>query len=461
MRIDIPEKVNNILLSLFSKGKQAYIVGGCVRDSLLRIEPKDWDITTDALPEEVIDIFSKEYQVLDVGIQYGTVILIDEDKERFEITTFRTESDYEDNRRPSKVCFTDSLKEDLSRRDFTINAMAYNNFSGLVDFFGGRKDLANGIIKCVEDADERFKEDALRIMRAFRFMARYKDFCLHVSLISAIINNKNLLNTISKERISDELIKILKSDPSVLKDMYRTEVLQTIIPEFKDLNKCLQNHNYHYTNVFAHTLVALVKSKNDEIIRLALLLHDIGKPKCKFIDDKGITRFYGHGIASANMAKEILTRLKFSNKTINDVFLLIKYHDVDLRKKKNIRKMLNIFGPDNFFKLLDIQEADTEGQSEYAKKRKKEQHLINRQNAKEILNNGECYQIKDLSINGRDLIEELDVQPGPLMGVILNKALEHVMRHPEKNTKKSLLKFAYGLKNDPSINKIASSKGEQ
>lgn len=437
MKINLPEKVNQIIHTLQSNGYEAYAVGGCVRDSILNRVPDDWDITTSATPLETKALFPKTF---DTGIEHGTItVLID--REAFEVTTYRVDGKYEDSRHPSEVTFTRNLKEDLLRRDFTINAMAYNEEEGLVDIFGGMQDLENKRIRCVGNARARFGEDALRILRAVRFAAQL-GFDIDKETQEAILELSPTLANISAERIQVELIKMLtSSNPGMLRKAYELGITKVILPEFDGMMKTEQENPHHKYSVGEHTLKSIEAIRADKVLRLAMLFHDIAKPLMKTIDEDGVAHFKMHDVKGAEMTKQILRRLKFDNVTMNKVTKLVQYHDYRMpAEAKNVRRAMNRIGEELFPYYLEVRKADTLAQSEYMQ----EEKLQNIEEVKlcyeEILKREECVSLKTLAITGRDLIAA-GMQPGKEIGEVLNKLLELVIEHPEYNTKETLLKF--------------------
>ena len=314
-KISLPAKVARILNTLGEHGYEAYAVGGCVRDSLLGRMPQDWDITTSARPEQVKALFR---HTIDTGIQHGTVTVM-LDHEGFEVTTYRIDGEYEDARHPKEVAFTANLLEDLKRRDFTINAMAYNEVTGLVDAFDGIGDLERGVIRCVGNAMERFSEDALRMLRAVRFAAQL-GFSIERETQEAIAGLAGNIKKVSAERIQVELVKLLTSpNPGELKVAYRTGLTAVFLPEFDMMMETPQNNPHHCYSVGEHTLKAIEAVPADKVLRLTMLLHDIAKPACKTTDKKGVDHFYGHPVRGSEMARGILRRLKFDNDTTDRV----------------------------------------------------------------------------------------------------------------------------------------------
>lgn len=432
--ISIPSEVATALDMLTGSGFEAFIVGGCVRDSLLGKAPKDYDITTSALPSEVEEVF-KNYRIIETGIKHGTVtVLIDGTP--LEITTYRIDSDYTDNRHPNSVDFTKSLYEDTARRDFTMNAIAYNDKSGLVDYYGGENDILKGIIRCVGNADRRFKEDALRILRAIRFSS-VLGFNIEDSTKQAIFRNKELLTKISQERIASELVKLLcgKNVRKVLVEYI--DVLGVVIPELLPM-KDFDQHNYHHIyDVLTHTAVSVENIEPQSVLRLAALFHDIGKPHCFTLVD-GTGHFYGHASISAEIADRILERLKFDNATRKTVGKLIRLHDVQIECRENVvKRSLNKNSPEIFFMLLKLKKADTLALNpKYCDRLELFDELESL--AYEILEKNACFSLKDLSVNGSDIMS-LGVSPGKKIGIILNLLLEDVINGKIPNERDCLL----------------------
>lgn len=436
MIMNIPVDVVKIIDKLAEKGFEAYTVGGCVRDSLLDKKPEDWDICTSALPDQVKEVFDG-YLVIETGLKHGTVT-IRLNHQSYEITTYRVDGEYLDNRRPQSVNFVSSLKEDLARRDFTINAMAYNSAKGLEDYYEGCKDLKNKVIRCVGNPDERFNEDALRIIRALRF-ASVLGFNIEKETTRSIHKNKGLLDNIARERINLELRKLLcgKGVKKVLLEY--SDVLAAIIPELAPMFGFKQNNPHHKYDVWEHTVVAIDNSTNDVMIRLALLLHDIAKPECYTCDEKGIGHFYSHGEFGSQIAKNVLRNLKFDNETINHIFQLVKYHDADISdKNKFIKKWLNKLGEIQFKRLLKVKYADVMGQSDYLREEKLKIIDNIENNLRQVLEEKQCFNLKDLAVNGRDLIV-IGIDDGRKIGEILNWLLEQVIENKLENKKNILL----------------------
>jgi tRNA nucleotidyltransferase (CCA-adding enzyme) len=439
--INIPPEVMFIMKTLNNNKYEAFIVGGCVRDSLLGKEPKDWDLTTNAKPEEIRKLFAK---TIDTGIKHGTITIV-LNCMNFEITTYRTEGEYLDNRRPENVKFTSSLVEDLSRRDFTMNAIAYNPNEGFIDPFKGINDITGMIIRAVGNADKRFKEDALRMLRGIRFSAEL-NFSLEQDTIHAIRNNNYLINNISKERIQEELTKLLVSEAPLrfllLKD---TEILQFILPEFDRCFNISQNNPYHIYNVAMHSLYAVSYIESNKVLRWVMLLHDLGKVFTKTTDENGIDHFHGHMSKSVQLAEDILKGLKFDNKTLSLIRRLIQHHDIDIEPKYNsVRKAINSIGDDIFMDLLKVKTADKKAQNPIYLKAGLDH--IDRINSiyLDIKNKQECISISDLAIGGRDLIE-LGFEQNKKLGLVLNALLIAVIEDPNLNKKEKLLELAKDL----------------
>ena len=442
MNITMPSKAAYIISKLQARGYDAYIVGGCVRDSLLGLEPADWDITTSAKPEQVKALFPR---TIDTGLKHGTVTVM-MDKTPYEITTYRIDGIYEDHRHPTQVTFTNSLREDLMRRDFTINAMAYNDRDGLVDLFHGREDLQQRVIRCVGSARERFEEDALRMLRAVRFSGQL-NFEIEEATLEAIEEMHGLLANVSAERIQIELMKLLVSrHPDYLRYAWSTGLTSVFLPEFDRMMDTPQNNPHHIYNVGEHTLHALLASKDDPLLRLTILLHDVGKPDSYTTDENGVDHFQGHNAKGAAMSAEILRRLKFDNHTIHVVTTLIANHDIRFNQPlttglSHVRKVINRVGPDLFPSLLDVMEADVSAQSDYMRLYKLTALKETRQAYEEILRSQDCLSLKDLAINGNDL-KALGMKEGRIIGTILKALLNLVLEQPEHNTYEYLSELA-------------------
>lgn len=435
-KILIPTGVSIVLNTLEDNGFEAYVVGGCVRDSLLGTQPKDWDVCTSATPEEVERCFAGR-RIVETGIQHGTVTVF-VGGIGFEVTTFRTEGSYSDNRRPDSVEFVKDIELDLSRRDFTMNAMAYSESSGLVDPFGGEQSLADKVISCVGNADERFNEDALRIMRALRFASTY-GFSIDEQTAEAIHKNRELLNNIAVERINTELCKMLRGDGILDVLLDYNDVITTIIPELAPCVGFEQNNKYHQYTVYDHIAHAVSNYKGDDVCTLvALLLHDIGKPLCYTEDENG-GHFYGHGIPSFSIAEQVLERLRFDNKSQHDIAELVLYHDSTIEPTpRTVRRWLNKVGEVQFRRLMDIRLADIlahkEGTTESRIQRRNDALAL----AEEIIASNQCFTVKNLAINGNDVMQD-GIPEGRMVGAALNAALDAVISGVVENQKDILL----------------------
>lgn len=437
-QIQLPEKVKYIISQLEQAGFEAYAVGGCVRDCLLGRNPNDWDVTTSAKPLEVKAVFG---HTIDTGIQHGTVTVMLE-REGFEVTTYRIDGEYEDSRHPREVIFTANLIEDLKRRDFTINAFAYNDKSGIVDAFHGMKDLSDGVIRCVGEASERFDEDALRILRAVRFSAQL-GFTVAEETKAAIKILAPNLRHISAERIQAELVKLLMSDhPDALRDAYELGITKAVLPELDAAFATAQQNPHHQYTVGEHLMQSLLHIQADKSLRLAALLHDIGKPKVRTTDGEGIDHFHGHVEVSEQMAAGILRRLKFDNDTITKVQKYIRYHDYKPEPSaRAVRRAVNKIGAEYFEQVMALWRADTLAQSSYERQRKLAHIDAVEQLYTEIMESNQCISLKTLEITGNDLIA-LGVPKGKQIGVLLNQLLEEVLQEPGHNTHEYLMQKA-------------------
>jgi tRNA nucleotidyltransferase (CCA-adding enzyme) len=438
----MPDEVKFIINELQQKGYKAYIVGGSVRDSVLGKVPKDWDVTTNCKPEEVISIFkSLGYEVIETGLKHGTVTVMI-NKVGFEITTFRIDGEYSDHRHSDEVIFVEDVTKDLARRDFTINAMAYNDQEGLIDPFGGLDDIKGRNIKCVGDAIERFTEDALRMLRAARFIAQL-NFILDTDVMMAMTKKADTLKFVSKERIRDELCKILVAKEAV-RGLYVISYLGLVPYVIPQLEKCIgfdQNNSHHDKNVYDHIMSVIDNSPARLDVRLAALLHDIGKPECYTVDEKGEGHFYKHHMISMDIANEVLKDLRFDNNTINKVAILVKEHmsRYEHLRTPNIKKFINRVGIENLEDLFDLQIADIKGST----KRSEDFEDINnlKEQCYKILNEKQPLTVKDLAINGKDLIA-IGYKPGVELGNKLKELMELVLEEIEPNEKERLLELS-------------------
>lgn len=436
-KIVIPEKAKQIINQLEQAGYEAYVVGGPVRDCILGKCPMDWDITTSASPYQVKEIFS---YTIDTGIAHGTVTVM-MDREPFEVTTYRVDGEYKDHRRPEEVCFTKSLKEDLLRRDFTINAMAYNDRDGLIDYYGGVEDLKRKVIRCVGQASKRFDEDALRILRALRFQAQL-GFTIEDQTKQAVREQAKYLKDISAERIQVELTKLLLSKhPETILDAYELGVTSVVLPEFDRMMETPQNNPHHRYSVGVHTVEALKNAEADHILRWTMLLHDVGKPDAR-VEGPDKDRFQGHHVIGDEMARKILRRLKFDNQTVKQVTKLVYWHDIRFGSakevnKRTVRRWASKLSVPLFEKLLKVQQADILAQSSFMLEEKQE--ILDRTAVlfEEIKKEKDCLKVKDLALDGKDLIS-LGMKPGKELGEMLNELLELVLDDPGKNSREIL-----------------------
>ena len=435
LKIEIPQGAAWVLEQLRDAGYEAYVVGGCVRDSLLHRMPDDWDITTSAKPEDTKRIFRR---TVDTGIQHGTVTVM-VDRTGYEVTTYRIDGEYADGRHPEHVTFTASLLEDLKRRDFTINAMAYSPAEGLVDEFDGIGDINRRVIRAVGDPVQRFTEDALRMMRAIRFSAQL-DYRIDEDTREGIRLLAPNLQKVSAERIRVELEKLLLSEhPEELKEAYELGLLRQFLPELSECMECGQNNPHHCLSVGDHILCAVKAARRDKVLRLALLLHDIAKPQVKTTDENGIDHFHGHAARSAALADRILRDLKYDNQTREAAVRLIAWHDCNLGDSlPEIRKSISELGKEWFLPLLEVKTSDVEAQSDYQRDEKLGKIEYWRNAFEEIRCAGDCLSLKDLAVSGKDLIAA-GAAPGKEIGRILHEMLEEVLREPAHNTREYLL----------------------
>ena len=431
----LPKHVKAIITTLEHAGFEGYAVGGCVRDTLLGKEPDDWDITTSAAPGQVKGLFSR---TIDTGIQHGTVTVL-MDKETYEVTTYRIDGEYEDGRHPKEVVFTANLLEDLKRRDFTINAMAYNDASGIVDAFGGMEDLENKVIRCVGEPAERFTEDALRMMRAVRFSGQL-GYEIEEKTGQAVTQLAPTLSKISAERICTELTKLMVSPhPDYLRKAYELGMTKVFLPEFDAVMETPQNNPHHSYSAGEHILHSLNHVRADKVLRFAMLFHDFGKAVTRTTDEEGIDHFHGHVEQSADMADKIMKRLRFDNDTREKVVSLVKYHDLEIGlTPKAVRRAIVKTGEELFPYLLEVKRADVLAQSMYLREEKEIELQQLEAIYKEVIANKDCTSVKMLAVNGSDLIAA-GIKPGKELGNILQQLLEQVLEDPSRNTKEYLL----------------------
>ncbi|MDE7358835.1 MAG: CCA tRNA nucleotidyltransferase [Lachnospiraceae bacterium] len=437
MQIQLPDKVQNIINTLEEAGYEAYAVGGCVRDSMLGRKPDDWDITTSAKPEEMKRLFPR---TVDTGIKHGTVTVL-LGGEGFEVTTYRIDGVYEDGRHPTEVNFTSNLKEDLRRRDFTINAMAYNERSGLVDLYGGLADMENRVIRCVGDARERFDEDALRMLRAVRFSAQL-GFRIDEATGEAVKALATNLQKISAERIQVELVKLVTSPhPDYLRTAYELGITAQILPEFDLCMETPQRHKHHCYDVGEHILHSMLGVGPDKVLRLGMLFHDIGKPQTLTVDPDGTTHNKKHPYEGEKITRKVMRRLKFDNDTTDKVTKLVLYHDYDIAPTEaGVRRAINRMGEDIFAMIFTVRRADIAAQSDYMREEKLAKVAYIEKLYREVLARKDAVTLKDLAISGNDLIAE-GMPPGRQIGETLSALLERVLDDPSLNTREILLKL--------------------
>lgn len=431
MDLKIDKKADFILNKLKEKGFEGFIVGGCVRDLILGNTPKDYDITTNAKPNEIINTF-KDYKTILTGIKYGTVTVVI-DKTPFEITTYRKENEYINNRKPKSVEFLSSIDEDLYRRDFTINSMAYNNDKKLIDLYDGLNDIKKGIIRAIGNKDEKFEEDAIRILRAYRFAGRY-GWKIEEETKKSMIKNMNLLNNIAKERIIPELKEIFESGM----DIYDMDFIKTLFPVINDCFNTYQNNKYHMRSVGEHIYNTFNNIDNVFYLKMTMLLHDIGKVDTKTTDENNVDHFYNHADISREKARIILNNFKFDNENKHKILTLIEYHDKYMAPEpKYIKKMLNKIGEDLFFDLIKVRIADDTAKNHELVKNNLKLFKETEALAKKIINEKQPYNIKDLDISGKDIIK-LGYE-GKEIGEILNYLLNKVLEDSSVNKKEKLI----------------------
>lgn len=443
MKIHLPANVLKVFEVVEEYDEEIFLVGGCVRDIYLGRVPKDYDFTSSAEPEKLINIFKqKGFKTIPTGIDYGTITVLIQG-EPFEITTFRSDGKYSDGRRPSEVEFSKDIDEDLKRRDFTMNALAYNPKIGVIDNHGGIKDLENGIIKAVGDPKQRLSEDFLRAFRAIRF-ANQLSMKIEKDIKTTIEEHFELVENVSKERINEELTKTLTSGNPLKYVRLLSVLLKDVLPEFYGSFETPQNHPYHSYNVGEHTVKVIDSIDNKIELKLTALLHDMGKPECRFTDEEGVDHFYGHHKASEKIAERFLKDLRYSNEIQTRVKTLVYYHDRQIEPTiKSVKRVLNQLGADIFLDLLKMKRADIKGQNLDYIDRSNDLDLL-KEIYEEILEENQCFSLKDLAINGRDVLD-LGVEKGKKIGIILDLLLEKVIDEPELNNKESLIKIVKSL----------------
>ena len=440
--LTLPTPVAFLLDRLNAAGYAAYAVGGCVRDALMGTVPHDWDVCTAALPQQVEAVFEAQ-RIIETGLKHGTVTVLVEDTP-YEITTFRTESGYSDHRRPDRVEFVPRLDQDLSRRDFTINAMAYHPDEGLVDLFGGQQDLNRGLIRCVGDPDARFGEDGLRLLRALRFAARL-GFAIEDETGASIHRNRELLGSISAERIFSELKGLLLGQDAGRLLLEYQDVIFTVLPELAPMAGFDPHSPHHDADVWTHTCRAVDFGPRDATLRLALLFHDCAKPQTLELDESGQGHFYGHDLAGAELAARCLNRLRCDNDTKRTVVELVRWHDTPIPlERRPLRRRVSKLGVDRVRQLIDLRRADVlaqarEGQGEKLDRLTQAQAALDALMAEES-----CFSLKDLAVNGRDLIAQ-GFPAGPGLGTVLQGLLDAVLDERVENSREALLAWARAM----------------
>lgn len=442
MKFKLPDDVTYIIEKLHKAGFDAFVTGGAVRDMMMHKEPHDYDIATSALPEDTRRLFSR---TIDTGIKHGTVTVIINGV-GYEITTFRTDGIYLDGRHPEHVRFVNSVYTDCARRDFTINSMMYGSDGEIIDFFGGRADIKEKLIRCVGESEKRFKEDALRMLRAVRFSAALS-FDISPETEKAIKKCSMLIKRVSTERIFEELNKILLSDnPDYIRTLHNLGLLQYIIPQ---LDICFyeeQRNKYHIYNVGEHIMQTVKNTPCNLILRWAALLHDVGKPCCSSVDSLGIIHFYGHHRESCRIATDVLYRLHMDKDSIRSISILIENHDVRVEPSlPAVKRMMARTGEKLFEQLMLLQKADNMAKNpEYYPE--KEQRI----NAaldiyKRIVAEGQPYLIAHLAVNGRDL-QKIGYKTGRIIGDTLKRLTDEVIIDPQLNNREYLLERAKQLR---------------
>lgn len=453
MRINIPDNILNDLKMIHSalaeNNHQCYLVGGCIRDGLLGKEPKDYDLTTSASTEEIFNALCDKVELIPTGIEFGTWTIVNRNNTNtYEITTFRSDMYDGDHsgHHPTAIKQVATIEEDLSRRDFTINAMAYDFINDkIIDPYNGQEDLERKFIRCVGNPVIRFTEDPLRMLRAIRFQSQLDGFSIVTWTRNSIWDCRELIKHISGERIQMELNKILLANPTVLDRPYSIHLLQEIMPEFASLRTIQQNNPWHSYNAYTHSIKATEIIEPELHLRLAMLFHDLGKYDTLTTDDNGIDHFYNHGIVSCDKAREILKRLRYSNEMIDKVCLLIKEHDRRIEPtKKAVKKVLNIMGEEGTRDLLKIRWADICAQNPIHLKRRARKLFHLTDLVEEIIENKEPFSRKDLKINGKMLME-IGFEFGPSIGKALDILLGYVQENPELNNATQLKVIAHGI----------------
>ena len=439
----LPAPVGEVLARLAAAGFEAWCVGGCVRDTLLGKRPFDWDVATSARPEETRAVFAGE-RLVEVGAAHGTIALVPPEGHPIEITTFRSDGEYTDARHPDSVTFSRRLEDDLSRRDFTVNAMAYHPDQGLVDLFHGREDLEQGLLRCVGDPARRFQEDALRILRCLRFASQL-GFAIEEATGAALWEEKGRLQTLSHERVREELTKLLCGENAAPVLREYAGILFTLLPELAPMKGCAQETPYHCFDVWEHTLHALEHAPADAALRWAALLHDTGKPARKTFSPDGVAHFYGHPPESGRVARRVLTRLRFSKREAEWIASLVDHHeDAMPMGEKALKRLLGQHGEAFVFTLFQLQEADLSAKAPGVFQRRLPDLEGSRARARAILERGDCLTLGDLALSGEDL-KALGIPPGPEMGSLLRRLLDAVQEGGVPNQAAALERLALCL----------------
>ena len=437
--VTMPAGAAFVLQRLKENGFQGYVVGGCVRDSLLGRAPKDWDICTDALPEEMQRVFGDQH-VIETGLKHGTLTVM-YDHEPYEVTTFRVDGEYTDHRHPDAVRFVKNVVDDLARRDFTVNAMAWNPQSGLVDAFGGQEDLRAGVIRCVGEADRRFGEDALRIMRALRFASVY-GFDIEAETAAAVHLLKDTLRDVAAERIRVELAKLLCGQGAGKMLREYADVFFAILPQLAPMHGFDQRTPYHAYDVWEHTIRAVENAPSTETLRLTLLLHDAGKPAAFTVDEQGVGHAHGHHRLSAEIAAEVLAYLRLDNATRDRILMLVEHHDWPLSTERTLlKRRLNRLGEEALYQLIEVQRADALGKGTEAAADVETRTEELRQALTALLAERPCVTLRDMAANGRDLMAE-GIAHGRQLGETLNWLLAEVLNERLPNEREALLSAA-------------------
>ncbi len=438
--MEMPFQIRELLERLENAGFKAYLVGGCVRDSIMGITPHDFDIATSALPNETERVFA-DCRIIETGIKHGTVTVLYKGI-GIEITTFRVDGKYLDGRHPESVEFSANIEDDLSRRDFTINGIAYSLKSGIVDPFGGQNDISAQIIRCIGDPDCRFNEDALRILRALRFSARL-GFAIDESTKESMFRHKSDLRKISKERIFSELQMIICGKYIKRVMLEYPEIFSVILPPLAQQVGYNQNSKYHNSTLYEHTARAVEAAPPEPVMRLVMLFHDMGKPPCRINGENGEGHYYGHADESARIADQLLRVLKCDNYRRTMICSIVKYHDIPINmSRKHIRRMISKMGYETFQYVMLAHMADDSAKADFVLPRVDEEREIIRI-AEEIVNSQPCLTVKDLAIGGKDLCSM--IEPSPLMGKVLNELLSEVLDEQLPNKKDALIKRAQEL----------------